>query len=435
MSTTAVTLPISIEETHCDLSSSVPSPDTKIKDAHVIAISSGKGGVGKTNITVNLGIALASQGKKVCIFDADTSLANINILLGLSPIFTLEHLLAGEKSIDEIILEGPAGLSIVPAASGVVEFIDLGQDPQQRLLTALQTLESQFDYLLIDTAAGISESLLSFLKAAPLTILIITPEPTSLTDAFSLIKVLKHRKITHPIFVLTNMVPSRQTAHNVYKRFRGAVAKYLDIKVHYIGHILSDSKLVQAVLQQKAVLSCCPDSQASRCISGIATRLEELIDSKGELSKFSDTWAQLLPPTTEEPETTINTEDIKSYFLTKGATAEAETLLLELLQIRETRPSTMNGESTNLTAATNQPTTRDGGSVDFAGATNQPTTRDGGSTQSTRSARGAGSVGFAGATNRPPPIPTPTEKPNNPDETEITGLLQAIQYAQQLDTF
>jgi len=153
-------------------------PPSRNKSAHVIAISSGKGGVGKTNIATNLGITLASHGKRVCIFDADTNLANINILLNINPPYTLQQVLSGEKEIEDILVDGPAGLQIVPAASGIAEFIQLGRVQQERLLAALKQLESRFDYLLIDTAAGISDSVLNFLQAAPYTVLMITPEPT-----------------------------------------------------------------------------------------------------------------------------------------------------------------------------------------------------------------------------------------------------------------
>ncbi|HEC16204.1 MAG TPA: MinD/ParA family protein [Sedimenticola sp.] len=312
--------------------------------ARVIAITSGKGGVGKTNIAANLGIALTSRGRRVCVFDADTNLANIDILLGLTPAFTLEHLLDGAKAIEDILLDGPAGLHIVPAASGIAEFIDLGRDQQERLLAALKKLESDFDYLLIDTAAGISESVLGFLQAAPYTILAITPEPTSLTDSFSLIKVLKRLRFDHPIFVIVNMASSQDSASGTFKRFRDAVAKYLQIKVHYLGCILSDADLGNAVLRQKAVLLESPAGQASRCIQTISERLERALESAKSKDGFSDFWATLLQPfgdaLTEAPlaatplEEGGNPENIKQYLQAKDITEEqAEALLLELIQI------------------------------------------------------------------------------------------------------
>lgn len=136
------------------------------KQAKVIAISSGKGGVGKTNITTNLGIALALRGSEVCIFDADTNLANINILLGLHPSYTLEHFLNGERTIDEILQDGPRGVKIVPGASGIAEHTNLSTSQREKLVEALAELERRFDYLLIDTAAGIDDTVISFIQAA-----------------------------------------------------------------------------------------------------------------------------------------------------------------------------------------------------------------------------------------------------------------------------
>ena len=140
-------------------------PQRVTNNSHVIAIASGKGGVGKTNITTNLGIALSMRGNEVCIFDADTSLANINIVLGLRPEFTLEHFLEDDKPLKEIMLEGPRGLRVIPAASGIADYARLSAEKQQKLIAGLNQLESRFDYLLIDTAAGIGDDVLSFMQA------------------------------------------------------------------------------------------------------------------------------------------------------------------------------------------------------------------------------------------------------------------------------
>jgi MinD-like ATPase involved in chromosome partitioning or flagellar assembly len=318
--------------------------------ARVIAITSGKGGVGKTNITTNLGISLAAQGKKVCIFDADTSLANINILLGLTPTYTLEHLLNGEKAIQDILLPGPGGLHIIPAASGIVELISLDKTQQQRLLAGIKQLESQFDYLLIDTAAGISESLLSFLQAAPYTIVTITPEPTSLTDAFSLLKVLKNRGYNQSLLVIVNMAAGLDSAHSTYKRFRDAVAKYLHLKVFYLGYILSDTALTRAVIKQKPVVLQHPFSLASRCFQSLGDRLEKALQSREEDMSFSSFWDELPPPAGHEakpanrdegrdraPTDTTEADTVlemaRGYLLAEGICAEeAEALLLKLAE-------------------------------------------------------------------------------------------------------
>ncbi|MFC1603062.1 MinD/ParA family protein [Pseudomonadota bacterium] len=309
--------------------------------AHVIAISSGKGGVGKTNIATNLGITLASSGKKVCIFDADTNLANINILLNINPPHTLQQVLNGEKKIEEILVNGPAGLQIVPAASGIAEFIELDRTQQERLLSALKQLESHFDYLLIDTAAGISNPVLHFLQAAPYRILIITPEPTSLTDAFSLIKVLKQRGLEQPFFTIVNMATSAADASAVYRRFKSAVAKYLQQHVRLLGYVLSDAELTRSVIQQQAVVTRAPSAIASRCILNLSNRLEQYLESDKSNASFSAFWDEQLTPVSQS-ESNLQTvqsdsryattiEDVKRY-LQQCNTEEAEALLLQLTQ-------------------------------------------------------------------------------------------------------
>ena len=144
------------------------------KSPHVIAITGGKGGVGKTSIAINLAIALSRTGSKVCLFDGDTSLANINVMLGLYPGFTLEHLFTGERSIQEIVITGPEGIQIVPGASGIASCVELDVGQQQRLVTSIRSIEKHYDYLLVDTAAGIGPTVLHFIAASQVAIIVIT---------------------------------------------------------------------------------------------------------------------------------------------------------------------------------------------------------------------------------------------------------------------
>ena len=163
--------------------------DTKAK---IITISSGKGGVGKTCTSVNLAILLAHKGYKVCLFDADANLANVNIMLKLVPQFTLHHVISGQKTLNDVTLH-KAGIHIIPGASGLTDFISLTADQQQRLLNTMRDLKSKYDYLIIDNPAGINENVLSYIKFSDYGIIVISPEPTSLTDAFALIRVLQKR--------------------------------------------------------------------------------------------------------------------------------------------------------------------------------------------------------------------------------------------------
>ena len=263
----------------------------------VIALASGKGGVGKSSLAVNLCIALAQQGRRVCLFDADTNLANVNILMGLAPRFTLQEFLNGERAIDEILVEGPGGVSVVPAASGVAEFIHLDSEQQTQLLTALQDLERRFDYLIIDTAAGIHQQVIQFLLAAPHNILVITPDPTSLTDAFSLLKVLKRHYFEHPVHVIVNMVSGLPAAHDAYRRLTQAAAKFLQLDIRYLGYVLADQQLAESVRCQQPLLLWHPTAVASHCLQAIGTRLQQVIgggaaDSDG----FSQFFQQQLYP-------------------------------------------------------------------------------------------------------------------------------------------
>ncbi len=263
------------------------------QQTRVIAITSGKGGVGKTNITSNLGIALASRGARVCIFDADTSLANINIVMGLTPRYTIEHLLSGEKTIDDLIIDGPKGVKIVPAASGIADCAQLDPGQRQRLIEALAELEARFDYLLIDTAAGIGDTVLSFVQSAQYVVLVISPEPTSLTDGFALIRMLRRRGCKRPVYVLVNMVLNYANSMEVFKRFEAAAKKYLHVNVHYLGYIPRDEAVSKAVSKQTPVILQEPSSVASRCFMTLADVLSKQLKAGGRHHSFSDYWKQL----------------------------------------------------------------------------------------------------------------------------------------------
>lgn len=260
----------------------------------VITISSGKGGVGKTNISVNLAISLASKGRSVCVFDADTSLANVNILLNISPQFTLEQVLDGSKKIEEILIEGPGGITIVPAASGIAEFASLNVVQQKTLLQALTSLEQRFDYLIIDTAAGISSNVTTFLQATEHCVLIVTPEPTSLTDAFALMKVMRQKHCESKIHILTNMVDNYLNSVDIYKRLSGAASRYLDTDLNYLGYVPRDEYLRLSVQKQIPVTVGYPGSQASYRFQALADSIENIYRAQPTRRSFSLFWRKLL---------------------------------------------------------------------------------------------------------------------------------------------
>ena len=259
--------------------------------ARVITITSGKGGVGKSSTSTNLALALTALNKKVCVFDADASLANINILLGLQPKYTLQHLLNGEKTLKDIIIDGPRGLKIVPGATGVAEYTHLTAEQKDVLLLALDQLQQEFDYLIIDTAAGISNDVLDFVKAAQFSIVIITPEPTSLTDSFSLLKVLKRANYSRRSYILVNMAMNYDNSQLIYKRFEKAVKKYIDVAIAYLGYIQVDETMISSVSLQCPAVLLNPESKASVCFKQLAQELEEKMEGQA-IDSFSDFWRQ-----------------------------------------------------------------------------------------------------------------------------------------------
>lgn len=258
----------------------------KKKSAKVIAITSGKGGVGKTSLSLNMGVALSQMGHKVCLFDADSNLANLNIMLKLVPEYTLEHVLKGENSIHEIVLE-KHGVSIVPGASGIMDFTNLTLTKQQRLLQALTTLEDDYDYMLVDTSAGVHDQVLSFIEAAHQCLLVITAEPTSLTDAFSLLRVLKKRGFSKKVNVVVNSVNAELTARKIFSRFSGAVAKYIGYKVSYLGFVQKDQYMSKAICRQIPILVDKPSSPSSRCFWKLSLGLKKILDQTSDNLQLS----------------------------------------------------------------------------------------------------------------------------------------------------
>jgi len=248
---------------------------TDLKGIRVISVTSGKGGVGKSNVVSNLAIAMSMQGKKVLVIDADLGLGNLDVLLGLSPAYNLNHVLNGEKSLSEILIDGPAGIKIIPAGSGVQEFTSLGQHERLMLLDELDMLEEQFDIMIVDTEAGISENVTYFTVAAQEIIVVVTPEPTSITDVYALIKLLATRYSEHHFKVLVNMAKDSEDALEVFRKLANVAGRFLDISLDYLGCVVKDEKVIEAVKRQKAVSELFPDSEAAICFTTLARRIIE----------------------------------------------------------------------------------------------------------------------------------------------------------------
>lgn len=272
----------------------MPASQTASAQCKTFAISSGKGGVGKSSVALNLALSLAKMGAKVGLVDADTGLANINIMLGIQPKFTLANVISGDKDIHEVILKGPLGLNIIPSASGISEYAELNPKQLKTLAQAIQSLEAEFDYLLVDTAAGIHQGVCHFIRASHEALIVITPEPTSLTDSFSLIKTLKNQGHERTLRVLVNQCKDQEQAREVYLRLAGAVKKYLGSPIRYLGFLRSDEALRSAISLQRPVALYPSTDPSSRCFLRLAETLEKDSSELQANDHFSQYWQELL---------------------------------------------------------------------------------------------------------------------------------------------
>jgi len=241
----------------------------------VIAVTSGKGGVGKTNVAVNLGVSMAQCGKEVMLLDADLGLANVDVMLGLHPKYNLSHVISGERRLDEIVLNGPEGIRVVPAASGVQALAELPPSQHAGVIRAFSELSFPLDVLIIDTAAGVSESVTSFTRAAQEVIVVICDEPASITDAYALIKLLSRDYDVHRFRVLANMVPSVQTGRDLFRKIVAVTDRYLDVALDFMGMIPHDDYLRKAIQKQRAVTQVYPRSKSSIAFKKLAEKADK----------------------------------------------------------------------------------------------------------------------------------------------------------------
>lgn len=248
---------------------------THPKPVRVIAVTSGKGGVGKTNVSVNLAVALADSGREVMLMDADLGLANVDVMLGLHPDYDLSHVLAGERTLEEIIVPGPAGLHIVPASSGTKAMAELSSVQHAGVIRAFSELSHQLDVLVVDTAAGIADSVVSFTRAAQEVLVVVCDEPASITDAYALIKVLNRDYGLHRFRVLANMVQSAQEGRELFSKISRVTDRYLDVTLDFVGVIPFDDYLRKSVKRQRAVVDAYPRSRASMAFRNLGQKAEK----------------------------------------------------------------------------------------------------------------------------------------------------------------
>ncbi|WP_108649744.1 MinD/ParA family protein [Dongshaea marina] len=244
----------------------------KKKQVKVIAVTGGKGGVGKTSVTLNMAIAMASQGVRVMVLDADLGLANVDVMLGVRAKHNLSHVLSGECSLDEIIVHGPQGVMIIPATSGTQSMVELSPAEHGGLIRAFSEMETPIDVLLVDTAAGISDMVLSFAKAAQDVLMVVCDEPTSITDAYALIKILTREYGLYRFRVVVNMVRSLREGQDVFSKLTRVTDRFLDVTLELVACIPFDNNVRQSIRKQKAIIEAFPKSPASLAVRALADK-------------------------------------------------------------------------------------------------------------------------------------------------------------------
>lgn len=265
--TPAVAPPLHVAPQFAGLASFADKPG-----ARAVAVTSGKGGVGKSNVAVNVAIELAALGRRVTLLDADLGLANADVLLGLNPQSHLGHVLAGKCTLQDIILE-VSGLRLIPGGSGVAELASLTQEQNVRLISELRALECESDFMIIDTAAGIAGNVTGVLKAAAEVVIVTTPDPTAVVDAYATIKVLNQHAPSKTVWVVVNDVVAIGDAERVFNQLRATAARFLNQDIRFLGTIPHDSELVDAVREQVPVVEYAPETAASRSLRLIARYL------------------------------------------------------------------------------------------------------------------------------------------------------------------
>jgi flagellar biosynthesis protein FlhG len=239
----------------------------------VFALTSGKGGVGKTNIAANLAVLAAKAGKRVLVIDADLGLANIEIIFGLKPRYHLGDLLEQQRPIDEVLVKGPHGICLLPAGSGVQSLTHLTDQQKMQFVAALDPLEDMFDVVFIDSGAGIGENVLFFVGAAQEAILVVSPEPTSLVDAYATVKVLSQQAGVRNFSVVVNPVVDEMPARGIFQKLTAVSNRFLTAQIRHLGYVPRDENFHRAIMAQRAIVDMFPHSPASRALGSIAERL------------------------------------------------------------------------------------------------------------------------------------------------------------------
>lgn len=273
---------------------SSPKPIAEESATRVYAITSGKGGVGKTAVVANTAVAMAKLGKKVLILDADLGLANIDVVFGLAPRYNLNHFFAGDHDLGSILVDGPHGIKILPAGSGVQNFTRLTSKQKLRLLDGLDQMHNDFDFVLIDTEAGISENVTYFNTAAQEILVVTTPDPTAITDAYALMKLLSTQYQEKRFNLVVNQIQHENEALDVYRKLTMVSNRYLDISIDFLGSIPADKQMTDAIRKQRVIVDLFPSSKISAAFANLAGTIcseQPLASPKGGVQFF---WKRLL---------------------------------------------------------------------------------------------------------------------------------------------
>lgn len=267
------------------------NPSEPVKKAKVITVTSGKGGVGKTSLTVNLALQLSMRGLKVVILDVDFGLANVDVLFGIVSKYTLLDVIKGDKSILEVLTNGPDNIKFLSGGSGVEELVSLDRKKLRKFVSNINILDKLFDVILIDTGAGLSRNVMNFILAADEVVLVTTTEPTAITDAYALVKMVSRRDQKKNINILVNKADNIREAENVANKLCQVSEKFLSLKLNKLGYILYDENVTKSVKLQRPLSLYNPKCQASRSISEIAEKLttgseKEVLGVKGFMSKL-----------------------------------------------------------------------------------------------------------------------------------------------------
>lgn len=262
---------------------------SSLRPVKVIAVTGGKGGVGKTNISVNLSMALSQLRRRVVLLDADLGLANVDVLLGLRAKHTLADVLSGECSLRDVMVTGPAGVRIVPASSGVQHMSSLSPQEHAGIIHAFSELEDQLDVLMVDTAAGISDTVISFVRASQEVLVVVCDEPSSITDAYALIKLLNKEYGMYRFRVIANMTRTLQEGKNLFNKLNTVCERFLDVTLQYVGQVPFDENVRKAVQKQTPLLDYAPNCKAALAIKSLAQQVDSWpvpVSASGNLEFF-----------------------------------------------------------------------------------------------------------------------------------------------------